>query len=184
MLGTPPGLKTRPASDAMREALFSSIGNSIQGRKFADLFSGTGAYGLETWSRGGSKGTFVEFDPRCVQLIRENISRVAKSGPIDPRNLEVVCSNVFKWRSFEKHSFDMVFADPPYDQLKEIEMKLFELADNLLGNHGLFIVEHAADLRPEMSGWELVKQLGKKRGNGPSLTLWTRNSLLDLRSED
>ena len=59
-LASPKGDATRPATDQLREAVFSSLGARIEGAQVADLFAGTGAYGLEAMSRGAIGGIFVE----------------------------------------------------------------------------------------------------------------------------
>ncbi len=72
---TPSGEATRPTSDRVREALFSSIEaevGSIAGLRFLDLYAGSGAVGLEAWSRGAGVVTWVEHDRRTAALIRDN----------------------------------------------------------------------------------------------------------------
>src|SRR5215218_7676192 len=74
-LATPSGPATRPTTDRVREALFSSIESwcgSLQGLRFLDLFAGSGAVGLEAWSRGAGVVTLVESDRRTARLIADN----------------------------------------------------------------------------------------------------------------
>jgi 16S rRNA (guanine966-N2)-methyltransferase len=174
-LKTPRGRQTRPASDAMRESLFSSLGNRVVGCRVADLFAGTGSYGLEAFSRGASSGRFVEMNGGCVRCIEENIARVAKSMDTYTGSFSSVRADVFKWKRFEPGEFDIVFADPPYGDIPSIEAGLFELAEQLLGEDGLLVLEKPSDINLTPVGWELIKQLGKKRGRGPSLDLWKKN---------
>jgi 16S rRNA (guanine966-N2)-methyltransferase len=74
-LETPRGDRTRPTSDRVREALFSAIeswAGSLHGLRVLDLYAGSGAVGLEAWSRGADAVTFVESDRRTADLIRRN----------------------------------------------------------------------------------------------------------------
>ena len=63
----------RPTSDKVREALFSILGTRIPGSRFLDLYAGTGAVGIEALSRGATIVTFVESDPKAVQIMRKNL---------------------------------------------------------------------------------------------------------------
>src|SRR3954447_22937879 len=74
-ISTPSGQHTRPTTDRVREALFSSIEawcGSLQGLRFLDLYAGSGAIGLEAWSRGAGVVTLVESDRRTARLIGQN----------------------------------------------------------------------------------------------------------------
>src|SRR5665811_1194503 len=87
----PAGDNTRPTSDRVREALFSSIDaglGSISGLRFLDLYAGSGAVGLEARSRGAGVVTLVEHDKRTASLIRVNVATLGFSG------VEVVNSTV------------------------------------------------------------------------------------------
>ncbi|MCZ6673862.1 MAG: 16S rRNA (guanine(966)-N(2))-methyltransferase RsmD [Verrucomicrobia bacterium] len=183
-LRCPRGQKTRPAADAVREALFSSLGSRVEACRFVDLFAGTGAYGLEAWSRGAAGGTFVEYDFESVRCIKENMSQVAKSANLDDSALELVRSDVFRWQAFEEHAYDIVFADPPYASFPQVAPDLFNLGNRLLKKDGMLVVEKPADLELDPVGWILVNRLGKKRGSGPSVALWMRESFGDLDSQD
>src|SRR3954454_24471036 len=78
-LVTPKGDAVRPATDGMRQAVFSSLGARVAGARFLDLFAGSGAYGLEALSRGAIAGTFVEQNGKAVACLRQNIAAVCKS---------------------------------------------------------------------------------------------------------
>src|SRR5580658_3909094 len=69
-LAVPRGGAVRPATDGMRQAVFSSLGSRVEGARFVDLFAGSGAYGLEALSRGASGGTFVERSARASSCLR------------------------------------------------------------------------------------------------------------------
>src|SRR3954465_11512303 len=78
-LVVPKGDAVRPATDAMRQAVFSSLGARTVGARFLDLFAGSGADGLEALSRGAAGGVFVEQNAKAVACLRQNIAAVCKS---------------------------------------------------------------------------------------------------------
>ena len=78
-LSVPKGDAVRPATDGMRQAVFSSLGPRVAGARFVDLFAGSGAYGLEAFSRGASGGTFVEQNAKAAACLRKNIAAVCRS---------------------------------------------------------------------------------------------------------
>ncbi|HEX2144819.1 MAG TPA: 16S rRNA (guanine(966)-N(2))-methyltransferase RsmD [Glycomyces sp.] len=110
-LATPPGDRTRPTSDRVREALFNSLapGGDLDGLRFADLYAGSGAVGLEALSRGASAALFVESHAQTAKLLRRNIADLAVTGA------EVISAPVEKaLQTAPGEPFDIVFADPPY----------------------------------------------------------------------
>ncbi|MDO8595242.1 MAG: RsmD family RNA methyltransferase [Sulfuricaulis sp.] len=166
-LAVPKGDKVRPATDGMRQAVFSSLGNVVAGARFLDLFAGSGAYGLEALSRGAVGGVFVEQNTRAVACVRQNIASVCKSlgrGAPDAGDLLVVqadARNVPLGGSAEVP--DLVFIDPPYAIIAEIAPALFDrLAAVLAPKPGAIVVFELPgelDLAPE--GWVMLKRLGK-----------------------
>ncbi len=173
-LQAPKGLTTRPAADSIREALFSSIAEIVPGCRVLDLFAGTGAYGLEALSRGASKIRFVETDRRAVACIKENLRRVSKSSAVEFAEAEILQGDVFKTRTPITQEWDILIADPPYADIPFIESKVFELAEQWLITDGLIILEQPANHFFKSVKWVEVKRLGKKRGRGPSISIWRR----------
>ena len=107
----PPG--TRPMSDMAREGLFASLGDAVEGARCLDLFAGTGAVGIEAWSRGATEVVFVERSTKAIGTIRDNIARAHVS-----EGVEVVRAEVAAWltgHAAAQGVFDLVFCDPPYD---------------------------------------------------------------------
>ncbi len=110
-LATPQGDRTRPTADRVREALFNSLapGGDLEGLRFADLYAGSGAVGLEALSRGAEHALFVESHAQTVKLLRRNI---AELGVADAH---VISAPVEKALASPPESpYDIVFADPPY----------------------------------------------------------------------
>lgn len=112
-LRTPPGDATRPTTDRVREALFSSLEASLgglDGLRVLDLYAGSGALGLEALSRGAASVTAVEHDRRTARLAEAN-ARDVGLGPV-----EVVAQPVARALAARpRAAYDLVLADPPYD---------------------------------------------------------------------
>lgn len=109
---TPRGTATRPTSDRVREALFSAVEawcGSLAGLRFLDLFAGSGAVGLEAWSRGAGVVTMVEQDRRTASLIGRNATSLGAA-----RASVVAASVASTLRKSPAAPYDVVFLDPPY----------------------------------------------------------------------
>jgi len=130
--------KARPTTDIAKEALFNILENRYEfsNKKILDLFSGTGSMGYEFISRGCEHATLVEKDFNHHRFILDVVSELE----ID--NATVFKADVFKFIEKTGDSFNIIFADPPYDlpQLSEIPDRV--LNRNVLKPEGLFILEH------------------------------------------
>lgn len=110
-LQTPAGDMTRPTSDRVREALFSAIESavgSLSGLRFLDLYAGSGAVGLEAWSRGAGAVTLVEQDRRTAALVRANAVELGCPAEVITASVPAVL------RRGPSARYDVVFLDPPY----------------------------------------------------------------------
>jgi 16S rRNA (guanine966-N2)-methyltransferase len=123
----PPGGQTRPTSDRVREAFFSSLDTltDLSGARFADLFAGSGAVGLEAVSRGAAHALLVESDARAAKTIRDNIATLRLAGVA--RLITGKVASVLA-QPPDGGPYDVVFADPPYavtdDEVVEIQQDL------------------------------------------------------------
>jgi 16S rRNA (guanine966-N2)-methyltransferase len=126
---------TRPTSDRVREAMFSSLDarNAVRGARVLDLYAGSGALGLEAASRGAASVVLVERNAAAAKVCMANVAVIAKAAQkaaqksTTPR-CDVVISSVhgylthgFPAQGGESGRFDLVFIDPPYD-LQETEL--------------------------------------------------------------
>ena len=102
----------RPTSDIAKETLFSWLQFEIQHKVCLDLFAGTGSLGFEALSRGAAHVTFVEKDKGLFKNILKNIEHLEYQN-----NSEVACSAAIKWIKTNKRQFDLIFLDPPFDQV-------------------------------------------------------------------
>jgi 16S rRNA (guanine966-N2)-methyltransferase len=166
-LAAPPGERTRPTTDRVREALFSAIAawsgtagaspaESLAGLAFADLYAGSGAVGLEAASRGAAPVLLVESSPRTAAVISRNITDL---------RLEAVSVRTDRVERLAHtkpaRPYEVVFLDPPYglaaDAVAEILDRL--VANGWVANDGLLVVERSrrdAELRwppPFAGGW-------------------------------
>lgn len=128
-LQTQRGPSTRPTSDRVREALFSTVESwcgSLSGLRFLDLYAGSGAVGLEAWSRGAGVVTLVEQDRRAAALIRDNARSVGfRGGGV------VSASVAATLRRPPSAPYDVVFLDPPYPlPVEQVDTDLQALVDH------------------------------------------------------
>lgn len=109
---TPPGDGTRPTSDRVREAMFSSIESELGGfddeLRVLDLFAGSGALGLEAISRGAGSATFVESNARAASVIKANIRELGANGFVERTTAEKYAQRQ------PPLPFGLLFLDPPY----------------------------------------------------------------------
>lgn len=108
----PRGHRTHPMSDKVRGALFNMLGD-IEGLTIADLYAGSGAISFEAMSRGAKKVTAIEADKTAYTAITRNIETLEVDGRVIPHKIYV-----HSWLNRTNKQFDIVIADPPYDDLQ------------------------------------------------------------------
>jgi 16S rRNA (guanine966-N2)-methyltransferase len=149
-LAVPAGRATRPTSDRVREALFSALDSLVEldGARFADLFAGSGAVGLEAFSRGAAHVLLVEADRTAARIARQNADTLA--GPSGGGAVRVVADRVERvLRTPPAAPYDVVFADPPYDVPDaEVHEMLTALAAGWLASEAVVIVERSTRSGP------------------------------------
>lgn len=151
----------RPAMDKLRQSIFSSAAAWVESARVLDLFAGTGSYGLEALSRGSSHCTFVELNRRATSMIKVNTDIVAKSMR-QKLDTQLVASDATKFQlPAGTPPFDLIFVDPPYEQLEQLTPKLFPVFKQVLAHDGLVVFEAPGQFEPAAEGWTLKKRLGK-----------------------
>lgn len=139
-INPPKGLPVRPTTDMSKEALFNVLNNyfNFNGLKVLDLFAGTGNISYEFASRGSDNITCVDGDFGCVKFIKQTADEF-------DFNIAGIKSDVFKFVEKNKSSYDIIFADPPYNLDQATFEKLVELifANELLQEDGMMIIEHS-----------------------------------------
>ncbi len=163
-LEAPPGLRTRPTSDRLRETLFNvlapRIGGASGGAAFLDLYAGSGAVGLEALSRGAVRVTFVERAPAALKVLRKNLEQLGIANGFEVRAESVAAFLRFAAKFSpkpERHEvpkpephevperYDVAFLDPPYDDLEEYAATLGALGrmhEILLAPEAVVVAEH------------------------------------------
>lgn len=108
---------TRPTSDRVREAIFSSLEarDALDGARVLDLYAGSGALGLEALSRGAAAATFVEQARPAAAVIAGNIGRLRKAARGTELRATVATQAVGGYLASAAGPFDVVFSDPPYE---------------------------------------------------------------------
>ncbi|HFD16213.1 MAG TPA: 16S rRNA (guanine(966)-N(2))-methyltransferase RsmD [Rhodospirillales bacterium] len=110
-LAVPRGLLVRPTADRAREALFSILEHgepALRGSRFLDLFAGSGAVGIEAFSRGAREVLLVEREPAALVALRANLDRIPHRDAI-----RVMATDATRLGR-APHTFDIAFLDPPY----------------------------------------------------------------------
>ena len=162
-LKVPPGVDIRPTTDAMRETLFASLATVIQGARFADLYAGSGAVGIEALSRGAELAVLVDSDSRCTEVINANLANtnLAEGGIVVLGRLPAVWTRIAQVHG----PFDIVFADPPYESpdLPELAERLV-VGQEGVAQGGIVVIQHdrCKSLLPGIEP-DKVKKFGQSR---------------------
>ena len=147
-LETLPGEATRPTSQRIKEAIFSSIQFDIEGRRVLDLFAGTGQLGLEALSRGAASATFIDSSRDADKVIKANAKSV---GYFDKCRYLVSDWRNYVRKASGKDVYDLVFIDPPY-ALHCAGDAVLRLKDAALLSVGALIVIECGDEPTDFSG--------------------------------
>lgn len=138
-LKTVEGLETRPTTDRIKETLFNILQDDIYGCSFLDLFSGSGAIGIEALSRGAKEAYFVENNKKAAGCIRENLEKTRLT-----EGARIFCqeaATALRQLEHQKKVMDIIFMDPPYNRLLEKDMLDILKSSSLADGHTLIIIE-------------------------------------------
>jgi 16S rRNA (guanine966-N2)-methyltransferase len=151
-LAAPDTERTRPATDRVREAVFSAIGTWVEDAEVLDLYAGSGSYGLEALSRGAASATFVEKGRDAIETLRGNISVVGLGGTIVATDVESFL------REPGARRFELVFIDPPWDLSTDVIDSQLALVDPILEQEGEVVVSRREGDHPPRtpSGWRVA----------------------------
>ncbi len=159
-LNTVSGLKTRPTTDRVKEALFSVIQFDIVDAVVLDAFAGSGALGIEALSRGAKTVDFVDASAACINMIKQNLAKTRLTGgKVHRAQLEQFISANLQKR------YDIVLLDPPYaENYVEKSINWLITGDNLHKN-AIIVVEHnnSVALAPSYGLFNRTKE--KRYGN-------------------
>jgi 16S rRNA (guanine966-N2)-methyltransferase len=181
----------RPTMDRVKAAIFSSLGDSVAGACVLDLFAGSGALGIEALSRGAFSAVFVEEDRQSAEIIERNLAKTKLKGRVRQQNVfdflrraagketsSVILSEAQRSRRIPPNytragnqpdeTFNIIFADPPYEKTKHGEsytesLLTSEALPRLLDSGGVFVLEKRPnETVPETKLWCIVRR--KKYG--------------------
>ena len=165
VLKTPAGYETRPTTDKVKETLFNILMPYIYSDTvFLDLYSGSGAIGIEALSRGAGKAVFIERNREALACINENLktTRLAEKA-------QVINSDVMSalYRLDGKESFDIIFMDPPYDNGYERMVLEYLSSSRLAKKDAVIVIEASNETKWDYlddAGFEIIK-LKKYKNN-------------------
>lgn len=144
-IDAPPGLRTRPTSDRVRENVFNLVAPWVEDADVLDLYAGSGGMGLEALSRGTSQAVFVEAHVDACRTINANLDKLRLSGA------RVLCQDVVRFLATEMRTYDLVFCDPPYEDYERLEPQLARHLPRVVGEDGLLVLETSSKSRePEL----------------------------------
>jgi 16S rRNA (guanine966-N2)-methyltransferase len=153
----------RPTMDRVKAAIFSSLGDAIIGARVLDLFAGSGGLGIEALSRGAASAVFVENDRQTAEMIDHNLANTKLRGRV--RNQDVFD---FLRRASKAETFQIIFADPPYETTEHGDSHTEKLLNSenlphLLESGGMFVLEKRTNETVSASKlWRVIRQ--KKYG--------------------
>jgi 16S rRNA (guanine966-N2)-methyltransferase len=165
IINVPKGYDVRPTPDLVRQAIFNSLGDRVSGARVLDLFSGSGALGLECLSRGAASVLSIEKANRHATMIRQN----AEDAGLPMENYQLRVQDVFLavgQLAEGAFQFDLIVADPPFGE-KNVGRRSTSMSQRLLDNEhlprlitseGLFVLGHTKrDTLEIPESWEEVK---------------------------
>jgi len=148
----------RPTMDRVKAAIFSSLGDAVIGARVLDLFAGSGALGIEALSRGASLAVFIEQDRQSAETIKINLGKTKLTGRV--RGQDVFD---FLQQASTPETFQIIFADPPYQKTKRGErytekLLLDQVLPQLLDVEGVFVLEKDPSERiPVTKFWNIMR---------------------------
>lgn len=136
----PANLPVRPTTDAAKESLFNVLNNyyDFDDIRVLDLFAGTGNISYEFSARGAKEVISVDIEEKCTNFMKKSAIVLGFD------NMRIVRNDVFNFLRILKAEYDVVFADPPYDMDKVIEIPTLVFASKAVKDGGMLILEHSS----------------------------------------
>lgn len=149
----------RPTMDRVKAAIFSSLSDKIIAARVLDLFAGSGGLGIEALSRGAASALFVDHDGPAIDTIERNLKKTKIAAKTRQQDVFE-----FLGETDSLGQFDVIFADPPYEQMQSGEFFTDRLLNNeslsnLMAADGILVLEkRPRESVPELSLWNLIRQ--------------------------
>lgn len=152
----PKGPGLRPTSDRVKEALFSILSPRLAGARVLDLYAGTGAIGIEALSRGAKHATFVEPHASSLKVLRANLELCGfiAQAAIHPCTV----ATFFRRRRETEPAYDIIFADPPYDDDGAAALLSSFSRHTSLHPTATLVLEHGSKTEPVLDGLALIRR--------------------------
>ena len=164
----PPSHDIRPTLDKVKQALFTKLQFQIEGAAVLDLFSGSGALGIEAISRGARKVVFVDSNTKSIDLTKKNVSSLKLDGAC---KIEIKKSDFLTYLESAKEKFDIIILDPPYEKGFYNPALEAIFKNNLLTEEGVIVCEH---LRTHPLSQDFFEVMDIKNYGTVTLTYLTR----------
>lgn len=145
------GEQVRPTTNMVKEALFNILQFGIEGRRFLDLFAGSGQIGLEALSRGAAEAVFVDASRDSIRIIQKNVEACGFGN-----RARVAASSFESYLRGERGRFDIAFIDPPYTA--GLLGRALELTAERMNPGGVIICEHGSREEPPERAGAFVKR--------------------------
>jgi 16S rRNA (guanine(966)-N(2))-methyltransferase RsmD len=164
-LTAPAGEATRPTSDKLRGALFNILTSAgmVEGKRFLDLYAGSGAVGIEAISRGAAHSVMVENDKLALRALHSNLKSfgITREATVLERD---VTNALHELQSLSR--FDVIFLDPPWKEEKAYQQTLEKISPGLLvDSQSTIIAEHEKHFDPGDVVGKLQRMRVHKQGD-------------------
>lgn len=158
LLKTVDGMDTRPTTDRIKETLFNMLQPDLPDCMFLDLFSGSGAIGIEALSRGAGMAVMIENNPKALECIRSNLAFTR----LEDKAMVMGCDAVTGLKRLEgkNYRFDVVFMDPPYNHGYEQLVLQYLAGSPMVTEDTLIVIEASKETDfgwLKGSGWHMIK---------------------------
>jgi 16S rRNA (guanine966-N2)-methyltransferase len=172
LLKVPDVVGVRPATDLVRGAIFSILENLTDDwSQVLDLFSGSGALGIEALSRGAEWVDFVDRERRCCDIIKQNLIKTKLA-----ERAHVYCSSVAKALTFLDKTYNIILIDPPYKD-RTIGELVEQLADSkLVGGHTIIVMTHSSRF-PLQSNYRTMQLFKEHRHGDSTISVYRKENL-------
>ncbi len=145
----------RPTKDRIREAIFGAL-NNIEGKYVLDLYSGSGAMGIEALSRGAAKSVFVDINQIALDTTKDNLKSLGISS------LEATVLALEDVKAIEKlhrdgYKFDLIILDPPYKEGKYTDIIYLLKENDLISDNGIIVIESDHQIELDTSEYQKVR---------------------------
>jgi len=175
-----PGDSTRPITDRAKEALFSILGQWIEGARVLDLFGGTGSVGIESLSRGAAFAHFVDLNRKAIETIRANL----RHCQLDADALVERADSFTVLKNYRGEPFDLIYVAPPqYQELWQKALLLIDSRPELLTPDGEVIIQiHPREETPV--ALQFLREYYRRQYGSVLLVFYASASAMDAAMDD